>query len=31
MSSDHRLDSAWFGMGAAIKEKAFTEALKLAA
>lgn len=31
MSSDHRLDSAWFGMGAQIKEKAFTEALKLAA
>lgn len=31
MSSDHRLDSAWFGMGAAIKEKAFIEALKLAA
>lgn len=31
LSTDHRLDSAWFGIGAAIKEKAFTEALKLAA
>ncbi len=31
MSQDHRLDSAWFGVGSAIKEKAFTEAMKLAA
>lgn len=30
-SHDHRLDSAWFGQGATIKEKAFSEALKLAA
>ncbi len=30
-STDYRLDSAWFGQGAAIKEKAFVEALKLAA
>lgn len=30
-SQDYRLDSAWFGQGAAIKSKAFEEALKLAA
>lgn len=30
-SPDHRIDSAWFGPGAAIKEKAFHEAMKLAA
>ena len=31
LSQDHRLDSAWFGASAQIKEKAFNEALKLAA
>ena len=30
-SADHRLDSAWFGPGAVIKEKALHEAMKLAA
>ena len=30
-SQDYRLDSAWFGQGAAIKGKAYQEALKLAA
>jgi hypothetical protein len=30
-SQDYRLDSAWFGQGALIKEKAYVEALKLAA
>ncbi|MFV8598101.1 DUF932 domain-containing protein [Ralstonia pseudosolanacearum] len=28
-SGDHRLDAAWFGAGAALKQKAFEEALKL--
>ena len=30
-SNDHRLDAAWFGAGAAIKQKALDEALKLVA
>ena len=30
-STDHRLDSAWFGQGAAIKAKAYQQAMKLAA
>lgn len=30
-SSDHRLDAAWFGAGAALKQKALNEALKLVA
>jgi phage/plasmid-like protein (TIGR03299 family) len=30
-SQDYRLDSAWFGQGAGIKEKAWMEALKLVA
>jgi phage/plasmid-like protein (TIGR03299 family) len=30
-NDDYRLDSAWFGMGAAIKQKAFESALALAA
>ena len=30
-SQDYRLDSAWFGQGASIKEKAWLEALKLVA
>jgi phage/plasmid-like protein (TIGR03299 family) len=30
-SNDHRLDAAWFGAGAAIKQKAWDEALKLVA
>lgn len=30
-SQDYRLDSAWFGQGAAIKAKAYQEAMKLAA
>lgn len=31
MSQDHRLDSAWFGIGAQIKAKAFESAMALAA
>lgn len=30
-TTDYRLDSAWFGKGAEIKEKAFIEAIKLIA
>jgi len=30
-SVDNRLDSAWFGLGASIKQKAFDEALRLTA
>ncbi len=30
-SDDHRLDAAWFGQGAAIKQKAWEDALRLAA
>lgn len=30
-SVDHRLDSAWFGPGASIKQKAFSQALQLVA
>lgn len=30
-SNDHRLDAAWFGQGAALKQKAWDEALKLIA
>ena len=30
-SNDHRLDAAWFGAGAAIKQKAWDEALRLVA
>lgn len=30
-SNDNRLDSAWFGLGASIKAKAFEEAIKLVA
>jgi phage/plasmid-like protein (TIGR03299 family) len=31
MSSDHRLESAWFGQGAALKEKALEQALMMIA
>lgn len=30
MSTDHRLDSAWFGAGAALKQRGLEQALKLA-
>lgn len=30
-SADHRLDAAWFGQGASLKQKAWEEALKLVA
>lgn len=30
MSADHRLDSAWFGAGAALKQRGLEHALKLA-
>ncbi|HCO08688.1 MAG TPA: hypothetical protein DIT34_10370, partial [Acinetobacter ursingii] len=31
MSQDHRLDSTWFGMGAAIKQRGLEQALRLIA
>ncbi len=31
MSRDHRLDSAWFGMGAAIKQRGLEQALRMVA
>ncbi len=31
MSTDHRLDSAWFGMGAAIKQRGVEQALRMVA
>ncbi len=31
MSTDHRLDSAWFGAGAAIKQRALEQALRMVA
>ncbi|SSR40369.1 putative phage related protein [Acinetobacter baumannii] len=31
MSTDHRLDSAWFGAGAALKQRGLEQALYLAA
>ncbi len=31
MSRDHRLDSAWFGMGAAIKQRSLEQALRMIA
>ena len=31
MSTDHRLDSTWFGMGAAIKQRGLEQALRLVA
>ncbi|HBI9052866.1 TPA: DUF932 domain-containing protein, partial [Acinetobacter baumannii] len=29
MSQDHRLDSAWFGMGANIKQRGLEQALRM--
>jgi hypothetical protein len=29
MSTDHRLDSAWFGAGAAIKQRGLEQALRM--
>jgi hypothetical protein len=29
MSTDHRLDSAWFGAGAAIKQRGLEQALSM--
>jgi hypothetical protein len=29
MSTDHRLDSAWFGAGAAIKQRSLEQALRM--
>jgi hypothetical protein len=31
MSTDHRLDSAWFGAGAAIKQRGLEQALRMVA
>jgi len=31
MSTDHRLDSAWFGAGAAIKQRGLEQALRMIA
>jgi len=31
MSTDHRLDSAWFGAGAALKQRGLEQALRLVA
>jgi len=30
-TDDHRLDAAWFGAGATLKQKAWDEAMKLVA
>ena len=31
MSTDHRLDSTWFGVGAAIKQRGLEQALRMVA